>query len=197
MARVTCRSVFLYLRVSVLLGLHGLFVLLALIRALSPDQDGSPSWYAVFSPLFVFDGIAIVLWVLYLLTYVVVSREEDSVWAGRNSILFPGQRVSLRYLLAFALGLPLKIAAEVLLALRLEDDGGFRWYVPAVLLMIIFLETGLVAGYDALAPVLRMCWSSIERDVECVDCEDCGCLNCLGYTNMYCRRCLYSVRSCT
>jgi hypothetical protein len=184
--------------VSVLLGLHGVFVVLALIRALSAGQDGSVSWYAVFSPLFIFDGIAVVLWVTYLFTYLAVKLNEDSVWADRNSPVFPGQQVSLRYLIAFALGLPLKLSVEVLLALHLEGDGGIRVYVPGVLLMVLFLEVALVAGYEALAALLVMCWSSIGRDVECIDCEDCGCLNCLGYTNLYCRRCLYNVRSaCT
>jgi hypothetical protein len=198
MARVTCKGVFLYLRVSVLLGLHGVFVVLALIRALSAGQDGSVSWYAVFSPLFIFDGIAVVLWVTYLFTYLAVKLNEDSVWADRNSPVFPGQQVSLRYLIAFALGLPLKLSVEVLLALHLEGDGGIRVYVPGVLLMVLFLEMALVAGYEALAALLVMCWSSIGQDVECIDCEDCGCLNCLGYTNLYCRRCLYNVRSaCT
>ena len=189
MARVTCKGVLLYARLSVFLGLHGVFVVLALLRALSSGQDASPSWYVVFSPLFIFDGLAVVLWAIYLLAYFAVKRNGDSIWADRNSPVFPGQQASLLYLIAFAVGIPLKLAAEILFALYLQD-GAVRVFIPAVLLMVLLLETALVASYEALSPLLGLFWTSID-----VDCEDCGCLNCLGYTNMYCRRCLYSARS--
>ena len=188
MARVTWRGVLLYVRLSLIVGLHGVFVLLALLRALSGGF--SPSWYAVFSPLFLFDALSTVYWFLYLFSYLAVRRDEDSLWSGRNSAIFPGQRISLLYLVAFGVGLPLKFAAEVLLALHLEKDVGVAFFVPGILLAVLFLETALVAGYEAVSPMLRLAWATIERDV---DFEDCGCLNCLGYTNLYCRRCLYHV----
>ena len=192
MARLTWRGVLLYARVSVILSLHGLFVLLVLLRTLSSNEKRSPSWYVVFSPLFVFDTLAIIYWCLYLFSYVAVKRDEDSLWSGRNSSIFPGQRISLLYLVAFAVGIALKMATEILLSLLLEDRS-VRLFVPAIFLGALLLEVTLVAGYEAVLPLLRVASSALVRNVDCEGCRDSRCFICVGYTDLCCRRCLYFI----
>lgn len=196
MARLTCKTGFLlYSKVTLILVVHGLFVLLLLVRALSDDEEReSPSWYAVFSPLFVFDALAVAMWFLYLVCYIDKLRGGDSLVSDMGSVVFPNQQISLLYLSSFAVGIPLKIAAEVLIAVRLEGGGdSIRPFIPGVLLGLLFLLVGVVATCEALSPVVKSCWSSFEGSMDCE--EDCGFLLCLGYTSMYCRRCLYRCHS--
>ena len=191
----SCKSFLLYLRVTVILGLHALFVFLALGRALS--DNGGLNWYVVFSPLFLFDLLSVVAWVFYLVSYVAVKRDEDSVLSGRDSVLFPGQKFSLLVLVAFGVGIPVKLTAEILLLLRLEAVSSIRVFVPAVLIMVLFLEAGLLAVFQALKPMLSMLGTTSSCKCSCGCCSGDytynPCHHCLGCVNNCFRRCLYHI----
>lgn len=153
MATVPCIRVLQYVRVSFLLGLHALFVLLTLARA---TGDDAWDWYFAFIPLFVFDALSIVYWIHYLISYIAVKRGSNVRWIGRNSVLPPGGlSFSLRHLMAYGVGIPLKVVAEVLLMLHLQHPENIRVFVPAVLFMLLFLEVGVVAVCTAVAPMVK------------------------------------------
>lgn len=155
MAKITCKQVLLYCRVFIIFGLNALFVLLTLARA---TREDSWSWYLAFIPLFIFDAISVVYWVLYLISYIVVKTSEDgvTVWSGTNSVIFPGQSFSLLYLLAYSVGIPIKISGEILLLLHLQEPTSIRVFIPAVLFMLLFLEVGTVAVCEAVTPLVRV-----------------------------------------
>ena len=181
--KLSCKSVLLYVRLAVFLGLHTLFVSLALAQGLS--SDGAVSWYVVFSPLFVFDLLSVVYMVFYLASYVTLRRDGDSVWSRRYSTLFPGQKFSLVLLLAYAVGILLKVTAEILVLLRLEDVSSVGVIVPAILLMVLFAGVGLLALGQALVPMLNMWTHSTHfRRIN----------HCMGYLDRcFFRRCVYLV----
>ena len=153
MSRITCRGVLQYLRATTILGLHALFVFLALARATGDDEW---SWYIAFIPLFIFDLLSIGYWVFYLVSYIARKLDSDTLWTERNSVLFPGQSLTLLVLVAYGVGIPLKIAAEVLLLLHLQEPDSIRVFVPAILFMLLFLEVGIVAVSEMLSPMLRL-----------------------------------------
>lgn len=144
-----------YIKVLCILGLHVVFVVLTLVRATSGAQW---SWFIPFIPLFVFDVISVVYWIGYLIAYIYNKwtgldlDEEDS----KLLQFFPKQTISLLVLLAYALGIPLKVVAEILLALHLSDPGSIRTFVPALLFMLLFLEIGIVAVIQMLKPIVRL-----------------------------------------
>ena len=177
----------MYLRASAILGLHALFALLTVSRVLSPEER-SWNWALVFTPLFVFDALAVVGWFLYLISYVVTKFSYDSAWSGRKSVLFPAQAMSLVYLIAFGIAIPLKTTAEILLVLRLQGVSSVSLVAPAALLILLFLEVACVALLKALSPVLKMWVSDFQEDL---DLDEFDCFTCLGYTNLCLRRCLY------
>ena len=156
MARITCKQVLLYCRVSAIFVLNALFVLLTLVRT---TGDESWRWSLVFIPLFIFDALSVVYWVLYLISYIAVKTSEDgvTVWSGTNSVIFPGQSFSLLHLLAYGAGIPMKISAEILLVLHLQDPASVRVFVPAILFMLLFLEVGAVAVWETVAPLAKLC----------------------------------------
>lgn len=133
-----------YLRILWIWGLHVVFVALVLSRVF---QEAAWSWFLVFIPLFVFDGLAAVYWVLYLTGYIIrkVRDEEED-----DSICFPKQTVSLVVLIFYGGGLPLKIAAEILLCFSLTHSVPF--YVPGILFCLLFLAIGTIMTFYSLKP---------------------------------------------
>lgn len=133
-----------YLRILWIWGLHVVFVALVLSRVF---QETAWSWFLVFIPLFVFDGLAAVYWILYLIGYIIrkVRDEEED-----DSICFPKQTVSLVVLIFYGGGLPLKIAAEILLCFSLTNSVPF--YVPGILFCLLFLGIGAIMTFYSLKP---------------------------------------------
>lgn len=151
MRRVTWKGVLQYVRISIILGLHALFVFLALVRA---TGDGDWGWYIAFIPLFIFDILSVVYWVIYLINYIKKWLEnwDDDEY---QSVFFPRQSLSLLVLIFYGVGIPLKIAAEILLLLHLREPGTIRVFIPCILFMLLFLEVGSVAVFYTLKPVVR------------------------------------------
>lgn len=146
---VSCTFVLQYFRVVLILGIHALFVLLTLARA---NRDDSWNWSFVFIPLFIFDAFSIVYWILYLLSFIVTRRGHEFVW---TKTVFPGQSLSLLTLIAYGVGIPLKIAAEISLVMHLQEPSGVRVIIPAVFFMLLFLEVGLVSACETAIPIVK------------------------------------------
>ena len=142
---------FQYIRLVWILGLHVLFVSLLLSRALG---EVSWSWFLVFIPLFVFDGLCVVYWVMYLVFYILNRLNSDYDDDDYGGICFPRQKVSLVVLIFYAIGLPLKLAAEILLCFALMSSVPF--YVPGILLTLLFTEIGCVLMYYTLKPTFTL-----------------------------------------
>ena len=141
-----------YFRLLWIWGLHVVFVALVLSRVF---QEAAWSWFLVFIPLFVFDGLAAVYWVLYLIGYILrrVKNEEED-----DSICFPKQTVSLVVLIFYGGGLPLKIAAEILLCFSLTNSVPF--YIPGILFCLLFLGiSAIMTSYTLKSPfaLIRRC----------------------------------------
>lgn len=185
MEGLSCKAVLLYVRLAVIFGLHALFVALTLARGLSSDAtDGSWNWYVVFAPLFLFDAISVVYWAIYLVSYIATKLDEDSAWSDRSLTLFPGQKLSLVPLLAHAVAFSLKVTAEILVLLRLQDVSNVSVLAPAVLLMVLFAGVGVLSLVRAMTPMLTM-WTSRSTPFHGN--------SCLGYLDRCFRRCLYLV----
>ena len=137
-----------YFRLSWILGLHGLFVALLLSRVL---QGTDWSWFLTFIPLFLFDGLAAVYWVFYLIGYIVrkVNEEEEE-----ESVCFPKQTMSIVVVIFYAGGLPLKVAAEILLCFALSK--AVPYYVPGILFCLLFLGIGVILAFYSLKPPLSL-----------------------------------------
>ena len=147
---VVIKAVLQYFRLVWILLLHSLFTALLLVKVLA-DKDWS--WFLVFVPLLVFDALSFVYWVIYLISYVWkrLNEYDDNEW---SSTCFPRQSISLIVLLFYALGLPLKTAAEILMCFSLMNSLPF--YVPGVLLCILFLEIGCALMYYNLKPTFAL-----------------------------------------
>ena len=185
----------MYLRVSAILGLHTIFILLALTRILSPESGaGGWNWAFVFIPLFIFDALSVILWVIYLVSYIAVKTSYDSSWSSRNSIIFPSQKISISHLITFGIGVPLKTTAEILLVLHLQDEPSVSLLPPVVLFVLLFLDVAAVAACEAMSPVVKLLISECREDW---DLEECDCFTCLGHLNLCCRRCLYHICTCS
>lgn len=139
------KRLLLYFRLLWILGLHALFIALLLSKLF---RDTGWSWFLVFIPLFVFDGIAVVYWVLYFVSY--IANKLDDYEHDWTYVCFPEQKISILVLVFYAVGLPLKIAAEILLCFSLKDS--IRFYIPGVLLCALFLEIGGVLLFYSLKP---------------------------------------------
>ena len=152
MKRISCRGVLQYIRVSSLLGLHALFAILVLARVTGGRDWG---WHLAFIPLFVFDALSICYWVAYLASYI---RKWSESWDDDdfNSVFFPRQTLTPLVLIFYGVGIPVKIAAEILFVLHLRDPAGIRVFIPSVLLMLLFLEVGCVAMFYALWPIAKL-----------------------------------------
>ena len=106
----------------------------------------------MFSPVFVFDGVALMYCLAYLITYIAKRDSDDEEYGTFNC--FPLQTISLAVLLLYAVGLPLKIAAEIVLCFSLQDSVPF--YVPGILFSLLFLELGCALMYYSLKPAIRL-----------------------------------------
>lgn len=146
---VSCKFVLQYLRVFLIIVLHAIFVLLTLTRV---SGDESWNWAFVFIPLFIFDAVSMVYWTLYLMAYIVMRRGDEFIWTKR---VFPGQSLSLLTLIAYGVGIPLKVVAEILLVLHLQEPSSVRAFIPAIFFTLLFLEAGLVSACEAAIPIVK------------------------------------------
>lgn len=146
---VSCKFVLQYLRVFLILALHAIFVLLTLTRV---SGDESWNWAFVFIPLFIFDVLSVIYWTLYLVSYIITRRDDEFSWTER---VFPGQSPSLLTLIAYGVGIPLKIVAEILLVLHLQEPSIVRAFIPAIFFTLLFLEAGLVSACEAAIPIVK------------------------------------------
>ena len=157
----------MYTRLSLIYGLHTLFGVLLLSKVVAETRW---NWFLVFIPLFIFDIISVVYWFIYLITYIWmrVNDELDDDIGNRagggvcimfydedyKPICFPHQSLSLVVTILYFLGIPTKVAAQILLCLALGNTVPF--YVPGVLFCLLFLGAGIGTFYTSLKPMLTL-----------------------------------------
>ncbi len=147
------QAVFQYIRLLWIYLLHAVFLSLLLTKVL---RDLDWNWFYVFAPLFVWDGISLLYFVLYLVSYVakLINDYDDDDYDEWVTFCFPMQSISILTLVFYAVGLPLKVAAEILLCFSLRNSVPF--YVPGILFCILFLWVGGVLLLYSLKPALRL-----------------------------------------
>jgi len=118
--------------------------------------DSPNSWEEVFIPLFVFDFFVILYTITYLVQYCLKkSNDWDSSREREDSLLMfllPVERTSLVALLYVAVGLCLKITAEVLLLVQLNGQID-RPFIPGLLFCLLFVEVWIAFGYYSILPL--------------------------------------------
>lgn len=151
------KLVLVYFRVGMTFALHALFSVLVLIKVI---QDNSFPWAAIFSPIFCFNVFLLVYYFIYLCGYI-----RDKVYSSsrsNNTPCFPGQRASILPLILYGLAVPLKLAAEVVLVLHLQEDIQVPFYVVGLLLCLVFSVVTVGTGIYSLKPTFRCaldsCW---------------------------------------
>lgn len=150
------QTVFQYVRLVWIYFLHAAFLSLLLARVLA-DKDWG--WFYVFAPMFVWDCLALIYWVLYLISYVakrVNDFDDEDVDDEWITFCFPKQSISLITLLSYAGCLPLKVAGEILLCLHLSDSDSVPFYIPGIVLCLLFTVVGSVLMFYALKPPFRL-----------------------------------------
>lgn len=168
MMSVYSKGALVYIRLSLIYGLHTLFGALLLGRVVG---ETSWNWFLVFIPLFIFDFIAAIYWLIYLVTYIWmrVNDELDDDIGNRaggglciifydehyKPICFPQQSMSLLVVIFYFLAIPAKLAAQILLCFALS--GSVQFYIPGILFCLLFLGSGIGMFVTSLKPVLRNC----------------------------------------
>lgn len=165
---VFSKGILVYIRLSLIYGLHTLFGTLLLSRVVAETRW---NWFLVFIPLFIFDFISVIYWIIYLVTYIWmrVNDELDDDIGNRagggvcimfydedyKPICFPQQSMSLLVIILYFLAIPTKVAAQILLCLALGNTISF--YIPGVLFCLLFLGAGIGMLCMSLKPTLRYC----------------------------------------
>ena len=141
------KLVVVYFRVGTTFLLHTLFAVLVLIKV---TQENEWSWAAIFSPVFCFDASLLMYYIIYLCGYTRDKMYGDS--RSSNTPCFPGQRASALPLIFYGVGLPLKLAAEIVLVLHLL--GGFQvpFYAVGIVLCLLFTLMTVSMGMYSLKP---------------------------------------------
>lgn len=86
------------------------------------------------------------------MSYVVMRRGDEFLWTKR---VFPGQSLSLLTLLAYGVGILLKIVGEILLVIHLQEPSSVGAFIPAIFFMLLFLEVGVVSACEAAIPIAK------------------------------------------
>lgn len=157
----------MYLRLGCIYGLHALFVGLVLGRVLGKTDW---NWFLVFVPVFVFDAVTAVYWIIYLVMYIWkrMNDELDEDIGNRagggmclklyddsyNPICFPNSSMALMVIILYLVGGPFKLVIELLLCLSLGNVIPF--YVPAIFLCLFFLWLTGVMLYYSLKPSMKL-----------------------------------------
>lgn len=138
-------------RLLVVLILHTVFFVLLVTKI----KFNSSSWGVVFVPLFIFDFFAIVYTIIYLIQYCVkkINDWESSEEADESVLItvLPVDSTELAALFFVAIGLCLKITAEVLLVVHLNGQIE-RAFVPGILFCLLFAEIWGAFMYYSLSP---------------------------------------------
>lgn len=139
------------LRLLGIVILHSLFFALLVTKI----KFDSSSWEVVFVPLFIFDFFAILYTIIYLIQYCVkkINDWENSEEADQSVLInfLPVESTELAALLFVAIGLCLKLTAEILLVVHLTGQID-RPYVPGILFCLLFAEIWGAFIYYSLFP---------------------------------------------
>ena len=131
--------------------LHTVFFVLIITKI----KFNSSSWEVVFVPLFVFDFFAILYTILYLIQYCLkkINDWESCDEADQSFLItiLPVDSTELPALFFVAIGLCLKLTAEVLLVVYLNGQVD-RPYVPGILFCLLFAEIWGAFIYYSLFP---------------------------------------------
>lgn len=161
------KAVLMYMRLGCIYGLHALFVGLVLGRVIGKTDW---NWFLVFIPVFIFDAVTAIHWVVYLVMYIWmrVNDELDGDIGNRagggvciklyddnyKPICFPNQSMALLVIILYMVGAPFKLIIEITLCLSLGNTVPF--YVPAILLCLFFLGLIGVMVYYSLKPSIEL-----------------------------------------
>ena len=161
------KAVLMYFRLGCIYILHTLFIGLVLGRVIG-NTDWN--WFLVFIPLFIFDAVAAIYWIIYLVMYIWmrVNDELDDDIGNRagggvclklyddkyKPICFPNQSMALLVIILYLIGAPFKLIIEVLLCLSFGSIIPF--YVPAILMSLFFIGLCGVMLYYSLKPSIEL-----------------------------------------
>ena len=131
--------------------LHTAFFAMLITRL----KFNSPTWEVVFIPLFVFDFFVILYTTTYFAQYCMKKANDwESSREAEESLLMsllPVASTNLIALLFVAVGLCLKITAEVLLLVYLNGQID-RPFIPGLLFCLLFAEVWIAFTYYSLLP---------------------------------------------
>ena len=146
------RVVYQVIRLLLTVLLHTAFFALLITRL---KFDSPNSWEEVFIPLFVFDFFVISYTITYLIQYCLKKSNDWDGGDGEESLLMfllPVERTNLVALLFVAVGLCLKITAEVLLLVHLNGQID-RPFIPGLLFCLLFVEIWFAFTYYSMLPL--------------------------------------------
>ena len=139
------------IRLLVTVTLHIVFFVLLVTKI----KFNSSTWEVVFIPLFIFDFFALVYTIIYLIQYCLkkINDWENSEEADQSVLItfLPVESTELPALFFVAIGLCLKITAQVLLVVHLNGQIG-RPFVPGILFCLLFAEIWGAFIYYSLSP---------------------------------------------
>ena len=146
------RILFAYGRLGVIASLHLVFAAMLISRVLE-DSSNIP-WVAVFSPLFLFDAVAVIYLILYVAGFIRDIVEADS--RPSNTSCFPHQRAGPLPPIIYGLALLFKVVAEILLVLHLSNDSP-PFYVSGIFFMLMLLVISVGLFVYAVKPSVKTC----------------------------------------
>lgn len=149
------RILFAYGRLGVIASLHLVFAAMLISRVL--DSSNIP-WAAVFSPMFLFDVVAVIYLILYVAGFIRDIVEADS--RPSNTSCFPHQRAGPLPPIIYGLALLFKVVAEILLVLHLSDDSPPRsppFYVSGIFFVLMLLVISVGLFVYAVKPSVKTC----------------------------------------
>jgi len=139
------------IRLIVTVILHTVFFALLVTKI----KFNSSTWEVVFVPLFIFDFFAILYTIIYLIQYCLkkINDWENSEEAEQSVLItfLPVESTELPALFFVAIGLCLKITAQVLLVVHLNGQID-RPFVPGILFCMLFAEIWGAFIYYSLYP---------------------------------------------
>ena len=137
-------------RILIILIPHTIFLAVVLARL---EEAGDWSWAATFSPLFFFDLVCGLYYLIYLCSYI-SDRITDTSWDEDSTICFARQKASLFPIILYAVGIVSKVTSEILLILYLEEVA-VPFYVSAVFLAVFFATLTIGLFFYSLKPTLQ------------------------------------------
>lgn len=145
-SRILCT----YLRLGIILFLHAVFIITVISRAIG---SSTWSWPAIFTPLFLFDVICVIYFVIYMVGLIRDKLEDDPRY--HNTMFFPHQKASPLPPIFYCIGLLTKVIAEILLVVHLDNEG-VPFYVVGIFLALLFATVAVGMMFYTLKPTLQM-----------------------------------------